>query len=327
MNSADLPKVAAVLAKADAKGIVAYDIMTERFEITTILQRELVNDRATFGELQVGTPTDPGIYMESVHFLMKVVAGAPLIRPVWFFDTNEQGEALTDIGAHLVDLAQWTAFPGQAIDYQTDVHVLSAQHWPTMISEADFKRVTGGTTFPRVCKAGFATASSSISAILSCPIPCGGSTSRSTSPGIGISGGSDTHFAVYKGGLSRIEARQTKADNYRPELYIVPNAPADKARVLAAVQAKLASLQAKYPGVAAEDLGAEIRLTIPDALRVGHEAHFAQVTANFLSYMKNRATLPTWERPNMLAKYYVTTKGTELSREAPATPAARIAPP
>ena len=34
--------------------------------------------------------------------------------------------------------------------------------------------------------------------------------------------------------------------------------------------------------------GAEIKLVIPDALRVGHEAHFAQVTARFLSYLRDR---------------------------------------
>ncbi len=59
--------------------------------------------------------------MESVHYLMKVVAGAPNIRPPWFFDTAEQGEGFNDIGTHLVDLVQWTLFPDQAIDYRTDV--------------------------------------------------------------------------------------------------------------------------------------------------------------------------------------------------------------
>ena len=44
----------AVLADADSKRLVAYDIMTERFEITSMLQRALVNDRATFGEIVQG---------------------------------------------------------------------------------------------------------------------------------------------------------------------------------------------------------------------------------------------------------------------------------
>src|SRR5262249_39882520 len=47
--AADLPKLAAALDAAEAGGLVAYDIMTERFEVTSVLQKELVNDPATFG--------------------------------------------------------------------------------------------------------------------------------------------------------------------------------------------------------------------------------------------------------------------------------------
>jgi hypothetical protein len=46
---------------------------------------------------------------------------------------------------------------------------------------------------------------------------------------------------------------------------------------------------------------------------VGHEAHFAQVTEKYLRYLA-QGKLPAWEVPNMLAKYYVTTKAYELSR-------------
>ena len=35
LQSADLPTLEAVLADADRKGVVAYDIMTERFEVTS----------------------------------------------------------------------------------------------------------------------------------------------------------------------------------------------------------------------------------------------------------------------------------------------------
>jgi hypothetical protein len=54
--------------------------------------------------------------MESVHRLMKSVAGVPSLRPAWFFEVDEQGEALVDVGTHLVDLAQWTVFSDQALD-------------------------------------------------------------------------------------------------------------------------------------------------------------------------------------------------------------------
>jgi len=40
------------------------------------LQRALVQDEATFGTMIAGSPEDPGVSMESVHFLKKLVADA-----------------------------------------------------------------------------------------------------------------------------------------------------------------------------------------------------------------------------------------------------------
>ncbi|PYQ41171.1 MAG: oxidoreductase [Acidobacteria bacterium] len=299
LEAADLPKLERALDTAEARKLVALDIMTERHEITSELQRELVNDPATFGTLVRGTEADPGVYMESVHNLMKVVAGAPNIRPTWFFDTEEQGEGLNDIGTHLVDLVQWTLFPDQALDYRKDVRVQSAQRWPTMIPRDQFRRVTG----------------QEIPAALSPHVK---------DDALEYAG--DSHFAYYRGTRARVEVRQGAAEKHRPELYVVPNAPADKAALLAAVQKKMAALQTAHPGVGVEDLGPELRITIPDRLRIGHEDHFAQVTQRFLRYVRGRSTLPAWERPNMLAKYYVTTEGTALARRAPPRVAERRAP-
>ena len=69
IEPAAFPKLEAALDTADRKGVIAYDIMTERFEITSLLQRELVNDAATFGTIAPGTAAEPGVYMESVHYL------------------------------------------------------------------------------------------------------------------------------------------------------------------------------------------------------------------------------------------------------------------
>src|ERR1051325_2827918 len=43
IRPADLPSLEEALALSATRGLVAYDIMTERYEITSILQRELVN--------------------------------------------------------------------------------------------------------------------------------------------------------------------------------------------------------------------------------------------------------------------------------------------
>src|SRR5579872_843105 len=81
IRSADMPKLERALDEADQKGLAAYDIMTERYEITSILQRELVNDGNIFGKLAPGSEAQPAISATSVHHLMKVVAGVPLRRP------------------------------------------------------------------------------------------------------------------------------------------------------------------------------------------------------------------------------------------------------
>ena len=106
-------------------------------------------------------------------------------------------------------------------------------------------------------------------------------------------GAGDTHFAVYRGGLSRVEVRQTKADKYRPEVYIVPNDAADKAEVLAAARGEDRVAAGHLCRASPSKIAArKLRLTIPDTFRVGHEAHFAQVTSNFLGYIRTPGQHP-----------------------------------
>jgi predicted dehydrogenase len=258
---------------------------------------------------------------------MKTVAGAPNLRPVWFFDTDEQGEGLNDIGTHLVDLVQWTLFPEQAIDYRRDIRMVAAQRWPTPISRADFRRVTR-EDFPPALAARikgdtleyFCNTRASY-------------TLRGAHVGLNViwdweapPGGGDSHFAYYRGSRAKVEVRQGPAEKFRTELYVIPNDAAEKPAVLAAVQKRIGSVQQRFPGTAVVDHGADLRIAIPDKLRVGHEEHFAQVTQDFLRYVGDHRTLPAWERPNMLAKYYVTTEGTALARRSPPQPAQRRAP-
>ena len=90
----DLPKLEEALGTAKKQELVVLDIMTERHEITSILQRELVNNPEVFGELLPGSADEPGVVMKSMHYLLKEVAGVPNRRPAWFFDIHQQGEGL-----------------------------------------------------------------------------------------------------------------------------------------------------------------------------------------------------------------------------------------
>ena len=313
----NLAKLQKALDLADERGLIAHDIMTERYEITSLLQRALVQDPETFGAISAGSPDEPGAFMESVHYLKKLVAGVPLRRPVWFFDVHEQGEALSDVGTHLVDLVQWILFPNQMLDHGKDASILGAKHWPTVLKKSDFQQITGDMDYP-----------SSLTGNLQgdeLHYFCN-TLVQYALRGIYVklnvlwdfeadAGGGDTHLAVFRGTRSRIEVRQGREEKFIPEVYVTPNKTMDYPLVRRALDRKLHELSVEFPGVSVIDLGTHFRLSIPNQYRVGHEAHFAQVTKQFLRYLRQQDTMPAWEKPNMMAKYFVTTRGVEMSRK------------
>ncbi len=131
--------------------LLLYDIMTERFEITTMLQRELSMLPEVFGTLEKGTPQNPAITKESIHHFYKYVSGNVLTRPAWFLDASQQGEGIVDVMTHLVDLVQWECFPEQVID-TTEIKVNKAKRWATDMTLSQFKAITKLEAFPDYLK-------------------------------------------------------------------------------------------------------------------------------------------------------------------------------
>src|SRR5207245_1946745 len=84
------------------------------------------------------------IVQESVHHLEKLVDGAPLRRPWWFFDVRVQGSGPVDIPTHVVDQAQWLVDGDAAAPA-----LLSARAWSTRVPAEAFRRITGEAGFPR----------------------------------------------------------------------------------------------------------------------------------------------------------------------------------
>ena len=120
-------------------------------------------------------------------------------------------------------------------------------------------------------------------------------------------GGGDTHFSVMRGTKASLTIQQGAAQRFKPVLYI------EGTKDEAAVKSAIESLQSKYPGVGVRRDGARWAVTVPDKYNVGHEAHFAQVTENFLKYLRS-GKLPAWEVPNMLTKYSTIMQAYRLSR-------------
>jgi predicted dehydrogenase len=311
------PKLQAVLDAADQRGIVAYDAMTERFEISCILQRELVNDPAVFGEILEGAADEPAVSLRSVHYLFKEVDGIPNLRPAAYFDIRQQGEGLADVGTHLVEHVQWTLFPEQAIDYRRDLQVLSGSRWPTVLDLAQFRQVTGETEFPDFLERGVTSGRLEYF--------CNNSVSY-TLRGVRVRievlwefaappGGKDTQLAVFRGSKARVELRRDREQDFRPEIFVIPVAGQETA-VGKALREKIAALQAVHPGLNLEEKQGELRVAIPEALCASHEAHFSELSRRFLRYAGDPQSLPAWEKPNLLAKYHVTTQGVALARQS-----------
>ncbi|MEO6313474.1 MAG: putative oxidoreductase C-terminal domain-containing protein [Chitinophagaceae bacterium] len=300
-------------ATAAEKKLLLYDIMTERSEITNLLQKEFAHIPEVFGALQNGTISDPAVTIESVHYFYKFVSGKALTRPSWFFDPAQQGEAIADVGTHLIDLVQWQCFPDTVIDYKKDVVVNNARLWPTPVTRSQFTLVTKKDSFP-----GFLLPYVTADTILQ--THANGETNY-TLKGKHVKltarwaykapeGSGDTHYCLMKGSLANLEIKQGAEENYKPTLYIRPlhnTRQYDSALVKA-----LEKINTRYEGVTVEKAGNAWKVVIPEKFKVGHEAHFGQVMQRFLQYLK-AGQLPEWETPGMIAKYYTATKALEMA--------------
>jgi len=293
--------------------VLLYDIMTERFEITTILQKELYGIPAIYGEQTAGTPDDPAIETESVHLFLKTVSGKPLTRPVWFFDTEQQGEAIADVAVHLVDLVQWELFPEQAIDYHNDIEVIAANHWATKFTAAQFEEVTGSATYPEFLLKDVVNDTLNVYANGDITYKIKGIHAKVTARWDYTNTAGDTHYSIMKGSRANLIILQGAEQGYKPTLYIEPAQDVQASDFEQVLQESFAAIAEKYTGVQLRKTDNKWEVVIPDTYRNGHEAHFGQVTENFLKYLKQGA-LPEWEIPCMLAKYYVTTKGLEIAK-------------
>jgi predicted dehydrogenase len=296
--------------------LMLYDIMTERFEITTVLQRELSVMPAIFGEIEKGTPENPGIVKESTHHFYKNVSGSVLTRPAWFVDTEQQGEGIVDVMTHLVDLVQWEAFPDHPIDYKKDITITSARRWTTDIQLSKFKAITKLDGFPDFLKKNVVEDSIlKVSSNGEINYQLRGINARTAVIWNYESkdGSGDTHYSIMRGTRANLVIKQGKEEQYKVTLYIEPVVKLTKAYE-ETVTKGFNSLKKFYEGITLVKTEKGWMVQIPDKYRDGHEAHFGKVTDKFIDYLVHNS-LPEWEIPNMLAKYYTTTQALEMSKK------------
>ncbi len=315
ISGSDFGKLQESFGTAAKNKVLLYDIMTERFEISTMLQRAFSRQAALFGTLEKGTPDKPAVTKESVHHFYKNVSGSILTRPAWFMDVAQQGEGIVDVTTHLVDLVQWECFPGQVIDYKKDIRLTSARRWTTDMNLSQFKAITKLPAFPDYLKKDVVKDSvlrvfsngeinyqlrgihAKVSVIWAYAAP---------------TGGGDTHYSIMRGTKANLTIRQGAEQQYKPTLYI--DGVDGNTNLEASLKAVLPAIQREFPGIDVKENGAGFVVTVPEKYNEGHEAHFGRVMQNYLNYLK-AGKLPAWEVPNMIAKYYTTTQALALAKK------------
>jgi len=314
INPEGFQKLEEAFKIAAEKDVMIYDIMTERFEVTTAMQKQFSMLPNVFGELEDGSKENPAISKESVHHFFKYVSGQPLVRPAWFFDVNEEGEGIVDVTTHLVDLVQWELFPDQIIN-RTDIEMIAAKRWPTILTLEEFTKVTGLDSFPDYLNKDIENNKLKVYCNGEMVYKIKGKYAKVSviwnyqAP----EGTGDTHYSIMRGTKSDLVIKQGEEENYKPTLYIENKGTENFDAILDEVIQK--TINPKYPGTTAEKVGDKVwKINIPEQFKIGHEAHFAQVTQNYLKYL-DEGKLPTWEVPNMIAKYYTTIEGYKMAKE------------
>ncbi len=298
---------------AQKKGLLLYDIMTERYEVTTMLQKRLSQIPEIFGALEMGSVDNPAITKESIHHFAKNVSGKPLIRPPWFFDVEQEGDGIVDVSTHLVDLVQWECFPDEILDFQQDIEMLKARRWATVMDPEMFEQVTGLSEYPHYLQKDIKEGNLHV-------YSNGAFTYKLKGVHAKVSviwnfrapeGTGDTHYSIMRGSKANLIIQQGEEEGYKATLYVEQVADGDLSPLIAQTIEDV--LQKEYPGISFEKINdTNWKIVIPDKYKVGHEAHFGQVTQKYLQYLE-AGKLPDWEIPNMIAKYYTTTEAFKMA--------------
>jgi predicted dehydrogenase len=310
----DFPKLEDAFKVAKEKGVLLYDIMTERYEVTTILQKLLSQKEEIFGKLTSGTKEEPAVSKVSVHHFSKIVSGVQLQRPAWFYDVGQQGEGIVDVTTHLVDLVQWECFPGQILN-PSDVNMVTAKRWPTLISKEEFKGSTGLDEFPDFLQKDVKDGKLNVFSNGEMIYQLKGTWAKVsvTWNFMPPTGGGDTHYSVMHGTKCDLVIKQGAEEKFLPTLYIENLKGMKLNDFTTALKQVISTLP--YDSLQIESVGKNtLKINIPKKYRVSHEEHFGQVMAKFLEYMKD-GNLPEWEVPGMITKYFTTTSALKKAKE------------
>jgi len=312
INSNSFHKLSRAYSIAEEKGVLLYDIMTERYVDYNIVNRALMQDLELFGRLQKGTPDRPAVELNSIHHFYKEVSGAPLIRPYWYYDVEQQGEGIVDVTTHLIDLVHWKCFPDKPIDWK-EIRMMAASHWPTRITKEEFTKSTTLEDFPVELSVGDDSVldvyvNGSIHYVV-----------NDVNVGITVTwnfqapeNAGDIHSSVIKGTKATLLVLQGEEQNYVQKLYVKKEEGVSEKDFDKNLAKAVARLKPTYTVEVKESYDNMKELVIHSETSTNHEDHFTFVANKFFDYLRHR-NMPEWENTNTLAKYYITATALEIA--------------
>ena len=309
------------LERATAVWPLAMDVMTFRHDVVAGLTRRIAASRELFGEPDA-SPGEPAIDIRSVHHLLKVVNGAPLRRPAWYYDTRVQGDGLVDIQSHMTDQAQWLAGDDAGFDYRRDFAIEGAEQWSTPVPLDLFRTSTGLADFPEPLRDRVA------GGVLA--LACNGEI-RYRLRGVAVrqraewgqrepEGGGDAHGTTLRGTGAKIVARRGPETGFRAELHVAPRAAGP--RFDARLDEALSAWGRELPGLSRRPSSLGQEIVVPDALHTPHEAHFAMVLDDFLDVL-DANEWPSALAARIRSRYTLLARAHESAADADGPPPSR----
>jgi len=308
INKAGFERLEKAYEMANKKGVLMFDMMTERYTLINKIQKSLMQDTLLFGRIQPGTINHPALMESSVHHFYR---GGKGNRPAWFFDVLQQGEGIVDVTTHLIDLTMWKSLPGEIVDYTRDVKVLSAKRWPVNLTGKQFSDATSLQEIPPSLKSCMKDSVLEVYANGSINYQIKGINAevkvewRPATP----KDGNDLKNAYAEGTKAALIIAQEYGQK-NPRLYIRKGNNVSEKDFQLNLKKAIANLSATYPGITLSDGSEKIEIVLPGNLELKYDPTFSV----YLGYLVNR-DMPEWEVPNTLAKYYITTTALEMAQK------------
>jgi len=201
-------------------------------------------------------------------------------------------------------------FPDEIIDYNKDVKVLSAKHWPINLTKPEFSIATSLQEIPEALKQYMRDSVLEVFANGSISYHVKGVYAgvkvewRSATP----KDGNDLRSAYAEGTKASLHISQEYGQK-RPKLYVQKAEKISEKVYQTNLEQAIVRLQTDYPGITLSKEAKSTEIVIPSELGISHDPTFKI----FLSYLVNM-DMPKWEVPNTIAKYYITTTALEMAK-------------